>query len=89
MDAYISKYRPDWLYRLVMRDPAPLQLGDARRAVYQRAVALGIVFFHAGVRPGDPRPVLPDAVCSDHQVLIATLFGFVLRVARRHYGSAG
>jgi ATP-binding cassette subfamily C protein LapB len=23
VDAYISKYRPDWLYRLVMRDLRP------------------------------------------------------------------
>jgi ATP-binding cassette subfamily C protein LapB len=83
VDAYISKYRPDWLYRLVMRD-APLQLGDAGRLFINVLSLSGIVFSMQVYDRVIPAQSYPTLYVLTIGVLIATLFGFVLRVARGH-----
>ena len=84
VDAYISKYRPDWLYRLVMRDLRPYTW-VMLAALFINVLSLsGVAFsmqFYDRVIPAQSYPTLYVLTIG---VLIATLFGFVLRLARGH-----
>lgn len=84
VDAYISKYRPDWLYRLVMRDLRPYSW-VMLAALFINVLSLsGIVFSMQVYDRVIPAQSYPTLYVLTIGVLIATLFGFVLRVARGH-----
>lgn len=84
VDAYISKYRPDWLYRLVMRDMRPYTW-VMLAALFINVLSLsGIVFSMQVYDRVIPAQSYPTLYVLTIGVLIATLFGFVLRVARGH-----
>lgn len=84
VDAYISKYRPDWLYRLVMRDLRPYSW-VMLAALFINVLSLsGIVFSMQVYDRVIPAQSYPTLYVLTIGVLIATLFSFVLRVARGH-----
>ena len=84
VDAYISKYRPDWLYRLVMRDLRPYTW-VMLAALFINVLSLsGVVFSMQVYDRVIPAQSYPTLYVLTIGVLIATLFGFVLRIARGH-----
>ncbi|HCM9340630.1 TPA: ATP-binding cassette domain-containing protein [Enterobacter kobei] len=84
VDAYISKYRPDWLYRLVMRDLRPYSWVMLAALFINLLSLSGIVFSMQVYDRVIPAQSYPTLYVLTIGVLIATLFGFVLRVARGH-----
>ena len=84
VDAYISKYRPDWLYRLVMRDMRPYAY-VMLAALFVNVLSLaGIIFSMQVYDRVIPAQSYPTLYVLTIGVLIATLFGFILRLARSH-----
>ena len=84
VDAYISKYRPDWLYRLVMRDLRPYAY-VMLAALFVNVLSLaGIIFSMQVYDRVIPAQSYPTLYVLTIGVLIATLFGFILRLARSH-----
>jgi ATP-binding cassette subfamily C protein LapB len=84
VDAYISKYRPDWLYRLVMRDLRPYAY-VMLAALFVIVLSLaGIIFSMQVYDRVIPAQSYPTLYVLTIGVLIATLFGFILRLARSH-----
>ncbi len=84
VDAYIAKYRPDWLYRLVMRDLRPYSWVMLAALFINLLSLSGIVFSMQVYDRVIPAQSYPTLYVLTIGVLIATLFGFVLRVARGH-----
>ena len=84
VDAYISQYRPDWLYRLVMRDMRPYAY-VMLAALFVNVLSLaGILFSMQVYDRVIPAQSYPTLYVLTIGVLIATLFGFLLRMARSH-----
>jgi len=84
VDAYISQYRPDWLYRLVMRDLRPYAY-VMLAALFVNVLSLaGILFSMQVYDRVIPAQSYPTLYVLTIGVLIATLFGFLLRMARSH-----
>jgi ATP-binding cassette subfamily C protein LapB len=84
VDAYISKYRPDWLYRLVMRDLRPYTWVMLAALFINLLSLSGVVFSMQVYDRVIPAQSYPTLYVLTIGVLIATLFGFVLRIARGH-----
>lgn len=84
VDAYISKYRPDWLYRLVMRDLRPYTWVMLAALFINMLSLSGILFSMQVYDRVIPAQSYPTLYVLTIGVLIATLFGFVLRMARGH-----
>ncbi|MCU6664286.1 MAG: type I secretion system permease/ATPase [Silvania sp.] len=84
VDAYISKYRPDWLYRLVMRDLRPYGWVMLAALFINLLSLAGILFSMQVYDRVIPAQSYPTLYVLTIGVLIATLFGFILRLARCH-----
>ncbi|MEB6380103.1 type I secretion system permease/ATPase [Leclercia adecarboxylata] len=84
VDAYISKYRPDWLYRLVMRDLRPYTYVMLAALFINLLSLAGILFSMQVYDRVIPAQSYPTLYVLTIGVLIATLFGFILRIARSH-----
>jgi len=84
VDAYISKYRPDWLYRLVMRDLRPYTYVMLAALFINLLSLAGILFSMQVYDRVIPAQSYPTLYVLTIGVLIATLFGFILRLARSH-----
>ncbi len=84
VDAYISKYRPDWLYRLVMRDLRPYTYVTLAALFINLLSLAGILFSMQVYDRVIPAQSYPTLYVLTIGVLIATLFGFILRLARSH-----
>ncbi len=84
VDAYISRFSPDWLKELVMQDLRPY--GPVMLAAFLINVLSlsGILFSMQVYDRVIPAQSYPTLYVLASGVLLAVVFGFVLRVARGH-----
>ncbi|RPH24163.1 type I secretion system permease/ATPase [Buttiauxella warmboldiae] len=84
VDAYISRFSPDWLKELVMQDLRPY--GPVMLAAFLINVLSlsGILFSMQVYDRVIPAQSYPTLYVLASGVLLAVIFGFVLRVARGH-----
>lgn len=84
VDRYISRFKPDWMRELVLKDIRPyLPVMIAAFLINILSLA-GIIFSMQVYDRVIPAQSYPTLYVLTIGVLIATLFGFVLRVARGH-----
>jgi len=84
VEAYISRYRPDWLYQLVMCDLRPYGY-VMLAALFVNVLSLsGIIFSMQVYDRVIPAQSYPTLYVLTIGVFIAVLFGFLLRIARGH-----
>ena len=84
VDAYISRFSPDWLKQLVMQDVRPY--GPVMLAAFLVNVLSlsGIIFSMQVYDRVIPAQSYPTLYVLASGVLLAVIFGFLLRVARGH-----
>ena len=84
VDAYISRFSPDWLKQLVMQDVRPY--GPVMLAAFLVNVLSlsGIIFSMQVYDRVIPAQSYPTLYVLGSGVLLAVIFGFLLRVARGH-----
>lgn len=84
VDAYISRFSPDWLKELVMQDLRPY--GPVMLAAFLVNVLslAGIIFSMQVYDRVIPAQSYPTLYVLASGVLLAVVFGFLLRVARGH-----
>ncbi|WP_407206583.1 ATP-binding cassette domain-containing protein [Citrobacter sedlakii] len=84
VDAYVSRFRPDWLKSLVLKDLRPYGPVMLAALLINILSLSGIVFSMQVYDRVIPAQSWPSLYVLAVGVLIAMLFGFLLRLARGH-----
>ena len=83
-DAYVSRYRPDWLRSLIVGDIKPYGSVMLAALLINVLSLSGILFSMQVYDRVIPAKSYPSLYVLAFGVLIASLFGFLLRLARGH-----
>ena len=84
VDAYISRFSPDWLKQLVMQDLRPYGPVMLAAFLVNLLSLAGIIFSMQVYDRVIPAQSYPTLYVLASGVMIAVIFGFLLRVARGH-----
>ncbi|WP_409308226.1 type I secretion system permease/ATPase [Pectobacterium sp. B1J-3] len=83
-EQYLQRYRPDWLWKLVLRDIKPYNYVMLASLLVNTLSLSGILFSMQVYDRVVPAQSYPTLYVLSIGVLIAVIFSFLLRIARSH-----